>query len=151
PIWAGTAGRLLGVSVAPFCLVLAAQPEEPEVAAGIRYLHSHGRAFIRGIALLGTTTEEGLCLPDEEMLVTTAAQLLHAWIASPLRDAPEWLAEHGPAVPLLLSAGLISLTWSPIWEQAELARGWFQAVLQGWLAGAGEGERQREAAEVWLH
>ena len=141
------ADQQFGVSIAPLILALAPEPALGAAQRQLADLVAATPPTARGIIVMGSINELGLCLPTDNDLIQAATALLHILITTPLRDAPEWLATNYLAEgPLLQSAGLARWEWSPLWEQTLLAGYWVQQVLATWLAPAGKSE----SAPAWL-
>lgn len=141
------ADQQFGVSITPLILALAPEPVLGAAQRQLADLVAATPPTTRGIVVMGSINELGLCLPTDNDLIQAATTLVHVLITTPLRDAPEWLAVNYLAEgPLLQSAGLATWEWSPLWEQTLLARYWVQQLLAAWLAPAGKSE----SAPAWL-
>jgi hypothetical protein len=141
-----------GLSVA--VLGIALLPESGEEGRSSLAALTAGRSlFDRGLLVLGTTNTMGLCLPDTDALAQQAARILEVLMTTPLRDAPEWLAEQQGAgwdsLPMVASAGLAVWPWSPVEELDILQRYWLKSVVEAWLADAPE-EKGGVYSEKWL-
>lgn len=141
----------LSVEVALLLVTLAPTQASEEVDSELAALAGERQLFTRGILTLGTVNEVGLCLEGPEALASAASRMLYALIATPMRDALEWLSEQaGPAMQSMVhSAGIVRWQWSPAVERMLLARYWVQTVLRQWL---GEAKEDATAAlvEGWI-
>jgi hypothetical protein len=148
----GVAQQHFGLSVATLGVALLPESREEE-RSSLAALVTNRTVFDRGLLVLGMTNTMGLCLPDAGALAEQAAHILQALTITPLRDAPEWLAEQqGPgweALSIVASAGVAVWPWSPAEELDALQRHWLKGVIEAWLAHAPE-EKVGVSSEKWL-
>ena len=144
------AQQLLGVQTSFFLLTLFPEQEEADIAACLTALQKQSHLFDRGIAVLGPANELGLRLSGEDALEKTCSQIVMALTFTPLRDAPDWLAELNGHAGGYLSFGLSNWDWSPQLAQEQLALEWARQAIDLWLAIADERENPAEEGHYWF-
>jgi hypothetical protein len=146
------AQKELGVATAALCLALTPTADDVERLA-LAALLEQRELFTRGVWLIGMTNAMGLRLPDAASLTGQTAAILQSLVATPLRDAPERLAERVDAqqitAPLVGSMGLSVWSWSLAAELDQLEKRWLTAVIAAWLSDC-PAEESETISERWL-
>jgi hypothetical protein len=131
------AEQRLGLSAGGLLLALAPNLEDPESASQLAGLTANRqRWFSRGVFGLSLVNQNGLCLGGQADLIEQCARILYLLIASPLRDAPEWLTdlngESEGSGERIGSLGLSTWQWVPSTVREWLATRWAVSALAAW-------------------
>lgn len=139
-----------GGEIAPALFWLLPDPLAETAADCLAHTESELRQWSRGSYVLGLLNAAGFRLADNLALAQTCAELLYLLIATPLRDAPDWLSEAVPDGGFIVP-GLAGWHWQaePLFQH--LLSIWLQQMFDQLLAPAISGMAFPLTPSAWLH
>ena len=136
-------------------VALAEDWSEKTTAEALRSLANGLHDLATAIIPMNYVNESGLEMDDRKTFLVKIAAIVNALVATPLRDALQWLdnmPEMGISEATLTTVGLSSWEWDSEPVREYLADRWRAEIIDHWL-GAAEPEQAlpaRQRAESWF-